>query len=250
MRAVVVDDEPIARRRLIRMLEAVGEVEIVGEADNGLEARETIDRLRPDVVFLDIRMPGLDGLSLAIQASGSLPPVVFTTAYDEYAVQAFEAEAVDYLLKPIEPDRLQRALDRVRRRTETAPPGDRLETVLQQLVERPPIPRVSARLGSTVRLFDARSIGRFSARRKYVAFTHQGEVFLTEESIQALEDRLSRWGFVRVHRSELVNLRHVVALHVTGSAATLELTGGPRVPVSRRRRAILRRALGLGDAQP
>jgi DNA-binding LytR/AlgR family response regulator len=109
VRALVVDDEPFARRRLIRMLAALGDVEVVGEAEDGVQALEQIGRLEPDVVFLDIRMPGLDGMSLAAAGRGMLPPVIFTTAYDEYAVRAFAAEALDYLLKPVEPERLREA---------------------------------------------------------------------------------------------------------------------------------------------
>lgn len=243
MKALIVDDEPLARRRLRRMLEGAG-VEVVGEAEDGLQARDRIHKLEPDVVFLDIRMPRLDGLSLAAEDRGRLPPVVFVTAYDEYAVRAFDAEAVDYLLKPVAPERLARALDRVGKLTRSDA-ADRLEAVLERLHgERLP-PRVSARAGATAFVFDAREIVRFSAIRKYVAFTHRGRDYLSEESLSALEERLARWSFMRVHRSELVNLARVVALHAEGTSATLELEGGVRVPVSRRRVTKLRRRLGL-----
>lgn len=242
MRALVVDDEPLARRRLIRMLEGIGGVEVVGEAGDGRDALDQIEKLAPDVVFLDIRMPGLDGLALA--ARHRLPPTVFITAYQEYAVQAFEAEAVDYLLKPIEPERLRVAVERARRRG----PGElagRLDAVVRCLSAPQNPPRISARSGSSLYLFDPREIERFRAEHKYVAFRHKGKPYLLEESITSLEQRLSSWGFFRPHRAELVNRRRVTALHVEGSAATIELSSGDRVPVSRRRLAEVRRTLGL-----
>jgi DNA-binding LytR/AlgR family response regulator len=228
------------------MLEAAG-VEVVGEAGDGLEAMQRIEALRPDVVFLDIRMPVLDGLSLAAADRVSMPPIVFTTAYDEYAVRAFDAEAVDYVLKPVEPERLQRALDKVEKLVRGAA-ADKLEAVLERLREDRLPPRVAARAGSSAFVFDAREILRFSATKKYVAFGHRGREYLTEESLSALEQRLAAWGFVRVHRGELVNLARVVALHLEGTSATLELVDGTRVGVSRRRLPELRRALRLsGD---
>ena len=115
MRVLVVDDEGVARRRLVRMLSRMDEVEVAGEAASGDEALQQIASLRPDVVLLDIRMPGMDGLELAGNLPQPAPHVIFTTAYQEYAVQAFERSAVDYLLKPVETDRLQAALDKVRR---------------------------------------------------------------------------------------------------------------------------------------
>lgn len=114
MRVLVVDDEPLARRRLIRLLGKIHETEVVGEAANGEEALARIREKDPDVVLLDIRMPGVDGLRL-VSENRDLPPIIFTTAYDEYAVQAFEANAVDYLLKPVQSARLEVALGKVRK---------------------------------------------------------------------------------------------------------------------------------------
>lgn len=243
MKALVVDDEPFARRRLIRLLETIDGIEVAGEAQDGHEALAMIERLAPDVVFLDIRMPGLDGLSLAAQHQ-HLPPIVFTTAYHEYAVAAFEAEAVDYLLKPIEPERLRSAVERLRRRSGSDLAG-RLEAVVRRLAEPTEPPRLGARSGSSVFLFDPRDITRFRAENKYVAFIHGGTRYLLEESIQSLESRLAPWGFVRPHRGELINSRFIVALHIEGTSAALQLRGGTRVAVSRRRLAAIRAALGV-----
>jgi two-component system LytT family response regulator len=246
MKALVVDDEPFARRRLRRLLEALGDVEVIGEAVDGRDALRKIKALGPEVVFLDIRMPGLDGLSLA--ASGEdLPPIVFTTAYHEYAVQAFDSEAVDYLLKPIEPERLRKAVERVRSHQRTDDLAHRLENVLKRIASTAAPPRIAARTGSTAYVFDPREIIRFRAESKYVVFRHHGKSYVLDDTISVLEQRLAPLGFLRPHRSELVNGRHVLALHAEGRTATLELTDGARIAVSRRRLAGVRQALGISE---
>ena len=161
MRVLVVDDEPLARARVIRLLADVEDVEVVGEAGDGVEAQERIETLAPDLVLLDIDMPELDGMSLAER--GDLPPVIFTTAYAEHAVRAFGVDAVDYLLKPIAKERLTEALDRVRR------------------LPVPPI-QLQARFGDTVRIVDARGVARFTAKDKYTAFEIDGEELYLDES--------------------------------------------------------------------
>ncbi|HZO11896.1 MAG TPA: response regulator transcription factor, partial [Polyangiaceae bacterium] len=202
----MVDDEPVARRRLCRMLAEIPDVVVVGEADNGLDALAEIDRTLPDAVLLDIRMPGLDGLAVA-KSRASLPPIIFTTAHDQHAVAAFEACAVDYLLKPVQRQRLERALARARlERGEHA----RVMKLLGELLDnqRGNEARVVAREGDTLRVFDASRIPRFYASDKYSVFCSEGREYLLEESLNNLEERLS--DFVRVHRGELVSLKHVV----------------------------------------
>lgn len=245
MRLLLVDDEPLARRRLARLLGRIPDAEVVGEAGNGEEALQRVQELQPDAILLDVRMPGLDGLSLARQHS-ELPPIVFVTAYDSHAVDAFEANAVDYLLKPVQLERLTQALDRVRKRRNPEP--EKLGALLQEILSRrnqAPEARVSARLGSTIRIFDAGAIARFRAEDRYTAFLHEGEEYLLDESLNALEERLAGSGFIRVHRSELINLRRVRALHLEDGALEVELTDGQRAGVSRRQAAELRRRLGL-----
>jgi DNA-binding LytR/AlgR family response regulator len=239
---LVVDDEPIARRRLVRMLGRLPGVEVAGEAADGEEALAKIEALAPDVVLLDIRMPGLDGLALARRGIG-MPPIVFVTAYAEFAVAAFAAEAVDYLLKPVEEARLAEALRRASRRG--AVDAARLAALLERLASRGEEPRVTARSHGSVRFFDARQVARIHADQKYTGFTLDGKTYLLDEALDSLEKRLASWGFVRVHRSELVNLHFVRALHRTVRGNVLELAGGERVPVSRRRAQALARRLGL-----
>jgi DNA-binding LytR/AlgR family response regulator len=255
MKILVVDDEPLARRRLIRKLRALADAEVVGEAADGNEAAEKITALAPDLVFLDIRMPGLDGMALARQlasAGEGGPAVIFTTAHSEHAVEAFELAAADYLLKPVETDRLRTAFDKVKKAMGPKAPADpsRLAALVEKLLraegnESPP--RVSARLGDVVHIFDAREIARFHAEEKYVVVRKGGEEYLLDESLQTLEQRLAPHGFLRVHRSDLVNLASVRALRLEGDGegAVLDLSDGQQSPVSRRMLAEVKIKLGL-----
>jgi DNA-binding LytR/AlgR family response regulator len=243
VRVLVVDDEPVARRRLIRMIDRIDGVELAGEACDGHDARDKIAELAPDVVLLDIHMPGLDGLTLAI-TTPNLPPVIFTTAYDQHAVDAFEVSAVDYLMKPIKQARLVKALAKVRQGG--ADPAS-IMTMLERLVDsdRKAAHRIVAREGDALRMFDARDIARFHAADKYAVFVSEGREVLLEESLHALEERLAPFDFIRVHRAELINLNHVVALRADGGGGLVELRDGQLARVSRRHLPALRRALRL-----
>jgi DNA-binding LytR/AlgR family response regulator len=243
MRVLVVDDEPIARRRLLRMLERIPGAEVAGEAEDGEEALEQIRRLAPDVLLLDIQMPGLDGLSLALAGGDRFPAVVFVTAHAEYAVGAFEANAVDYLLKPVDPERLEEALARVRTRRSVDPL--RIQGLAERLAATRPPPRLVAHRRGSRYFFDPLEIPRIRAEAKYSVFRSGESEYLLEESLSSLEERLDPCGFLRVHRSELVNLRFVTALHGTAGRIQLELKNGQRVSVARRRVAIVERRLGL-----
>jgi DNA-binding LytR/AlgR family response regulator len=243
MRALVVDDEPVARRRLVRMLERLDGVTVVGEAADGDSALVLALEAEPDVLLLDIRMPGETGLELASRLPKSVH-VIFVTAYEEYAVQAFDLAAVDYLLKPVEVGRLEAALEKVRR---LQVPQDRksLEALLRQVTRRDEPPRVTARNGETLRVFDPREIVRFHAEGGYTIFRHGGRSYLLNDAIAALEDTLRDWGFARVHRSELVNLSSVRALHREHESVVVELSDGQRVPVSRRYLPAFKKSLGI-----
>ncbi len=242
MRVLIVDDEPLARRRLARMLQRLPGVEVAGEAADGIEALECIRTLRPDCVLLDVRMPGLDGIALAT-SGGDLPPIVFTTAFDEYAVRAFETGAVDYLLKPVEAPRLEAALARVRQRALANPAH--LERLLNDVLRRDEPVRITARAGNVVRVFEAREIARFRASDRYTIFKHEEHEYVLDDSLAMLEARLPR--FVRVHRSELLNLDQVRALRFEDDGAVAVLADGQVAPVSRRALPDLKRRLGMTD---
>jgi two-component system LytT family response regulator len=240
---LVVDDEPLARSRLLRMLERIEGVASVGEAATGREALAKIAALAPDCVLLDVRMPGLSGLEVARATD---VPVVFTTAHDAHAVEAFEVAAVDYLLKPVRRERLERALDKVRGGARADPA--RLAALLERLAARGSAVsalRISARRGDAVHVFDPAEIARFSAAGGYTSFRRDGHEFLLDESLGQLEERLAPLGFLRVHRAELVRLDAVRSLRGEAGSTEVELSDGQRAPVSRRLVGELRRRLGL-----
>ena len=241
LRALVVDDEAPARRRLIRQLEALGGVEVVGEAEDGEEALTRARSLTPDVIFLDVRMPGLDGITLA-QRHVDLPAVVFCTAYDEFAVKAFEVNAVDYLLKPVRSERLAAALDKVR-----AKQGASQANVAKALEAVAPASatRVVSSARGTVRFFDARGLTRFWSSDKYTVFVADGEEHLIEEPLAMLEERLAAHGFLRVHRAELIRLDAVKSLRSDDGLHEVTLSDGQVAKVSRRSLGPVKTALGL-----
>jgi two-component system LytT family response regulator len=241
LRVLVVDDEAPARRRLARMLAAIDGVEVVGEAEDGVVARERIAILAPDLVLLDIHMPGLDGLTLA--ESAPLPAIVFVTAHAEHAVRAFELAAVDYLLKPVTADRLAVAVDRARGRHGT--PHEAIAAALPAARDAAIAPRIVAKDGTRTRLFELADVARLHAEDKYVVLVHEGREHLLDRSLTDLERALAPFGFLRVHRAELVNLAAVRALLVQDGVATLELEDGQHAPVSRRALPELRRRIGI-----
>jgi DNA-binding LytR/AlgR family response regulator len=239
VKVMVVDDEAPARRRLVRMLEQQDGIEVASEADSALAALAAIEHERPDLLLLDIEMPGLDGLALVARYA-HLPPVVFVTGHDEHAIRAFELDAVDYLLKPVRQERLSEAIDRTRRRTRSAVESFR---ALPEGAASLMTPRVMTLSRGTVRLFDAGAITRFGASHKYTVFIVEGEEHLTEEPLSALADRLRPHGFLRVHRAELVNRSAIRALHSSEGRHEIHLDDGQVVRVSRRQLAGLKKHL-------
>jgi two-component system LytT family response regulator len=228
MKALIIDDERLARLELRRLLAAHPEVEIAGEARSGTEALEMIADLAPDLIFLDIQMPGMTGFEL-LEALEDVPPVIFTTAYDQYAIQAFEVNALDYLLKPIAPERLAAALARVHPRAETA----RLEQVFVRDGERCWI----------VRLPD---IFLLESEGNYARLYFGSERPLIRRSLNALEAQLDPAVFFRADRKRIVNLKWIEKVDVGISGGLLvTLRGGRTVEMSRRQSARLREAMSL-----
>jgi len=240
VRVLVVDDEPPARRRLVRLLQAMPGVSVVAEAEDSEDALRKLAEHRVDVVLLDIRMPGLDGMSLAHQRA-DLPPIIFVTAHDEFAVDAFEVRALDYLLKPVRPERLAQALARVAAR----PPEPRAAEAPDKAGPIDAVPRVVSALRGELRFFDARQVSRFWSSDKYTAFLADGDEQLTEEPLSTLEARLRPLGFLRVHRGELVNLARIKAFRSQVGGHELLLDDGQIASVSRRSVADVKAALGL-----
>ncbi|MEO8704243.1 MAG: LytTR family DNA-binding domain-containing protein [Kofleriaceae bacterium] len=240
MRILVVDDEAPARRRIIRMLEELPDVEVVGEAADGFAALATLERTPADLLLLDVNMPGMDGLALVARYA-HLPPVVFVTAHDQHAIRAFELNAVDYLLKPVRPERLAAALERVAARSLPAQAAFRALSIDGHAS----VPRVVTHERGKVRLFDARMITRFWSLAKYTAFVVDGAEHLTEEPLSVLEERLAPHGFVRVHRAELIATAAIETLSTRIGSHEAHLRDGQIARVSRRFVAGLKKQLGL-----
>ena len=249
-RCLLVDDESPARDELRFLLSEVPGVVVVGEAATAEEAQALLDSIEYDVVFLDVRMPGMGGLELARALHGRprSPAVIFTTAYPEHAVTAFELEAVDYLVKPFDGERLHRALDRAlgHRPAEIRDvPGDTREAVTPATGREPTTARIPVHKGDRVILVDERQVLFAHARRGYAELRTADTTLLASFTLQDLERRLSR-DFCRTHRSYLVNLRHVrEVLPSVGGALELVMADRSRVPVSRRQAADVRRRLGM-----
>ena len=255
IRTLLVDDEELARATLKRALLAAPEFdgfEIVGEAANGVEALEAVEEYRPDLIFLDIEMPGFGGFEV-IQQLSNVPAIVFVTAYDEYAVRAFEANALDYLLKPVQPERLQRALGRIRQRFTTSAAersreqDARLAEVIALAANRSgPLKRLAARRGKRIAIVPLREIVRIEIEDKLVFACTAKERLLIEKSIGELEELLQPSGFLRISRGELVNLEMVreLAPYFSGTWR-VKLANGEERDVSRERAKQLKEAMGV-----
>jgi len=212
LRTLIVDDEPVARRVLREELEGVSGVNVIAEADNGPLAVELIERHRPDLVLLDLQMPGMSGLEVvrAIRHGAHLPAIVIVTAYDEYALEAFEAGAIDYLLKPAGQERLAQAVDRARRLTshETVEKVARLQEIPEQ--SRPPQPRrIVGKAGEEYFILSADEILAFQADGDLVWIIAGKRKYLATQTLRVLEQRLQNTSFRRIHRNALVNVNHV-----------------------------------------
>ena len=232
LRIVIVDDEPLART-VVREFAERQNVEVVAECANGFEAVKAVSELSPDLMFLDVQMPKLDGFEV-LELLGRSVPVVFTTAYDQYALRAFEVHAIDYLLKPFSEERFAEALTRARGRL-----ASREDIPLDELVNeaRPrtgPLERVLIRDGSHVHVLPVDKIDFVEAQDDYVCFKCEGKDYLKDQTMGALEAQLDPARFVRIHRSYLLNIERIarVELYAKDSRVAI-LRDGRRLPVSR-----------------
>jgi two-component system LytT family response regulator len=242
MRALVVDDERRARQRLTRLLAAMPGVEVVGEAPHGLAALEAIPRVQPDAVFLDVQMPGLSGFEvLDTLPESQRPLVVFVTAHDEYALRAFDVSAVDFLVKPVMPDRLARALVRLRDRHAQ----QRMTDLVAHLRQSRPLERIVGKHRHEFHVIPVEAVEAFVAEQELVfAITSAGR-FLVEKTLRELEAALDVHRFVRVHRSAIVNLTMLTVVQpIARGGATVRLRGGHAIEISRRYAQPLRDKLG------
>lgn len=244
LRVVVADDEEIARRRLKRLLAELSDVVVVGECKDGQEVLQRVAKGDVDVLLLDIQMPGLTGLeAMALLPAGG-PYVIFCTAYAEHAVKAFDVGAVDYLLKPFETERLEKALARARSREAVA----RFHAEARLHRDGPSRLALPTRHG--VVLLDPKEISHAVLEGELVSLHADGAVYLTDDSLQSLEARLTSGSFERVHRKALLNLDHVARLEPSPSGGYVARTRrGETVDVSRQAARALRKRFGLRKAE-
>lgn len=246
IRTVIVDDEELARQVLRELITAHPELEIIAECANGFEAVKAVTELKPDLVFLDIQMPKLDGFEV-LELVGSEMAVVFATAYDEYALKAFEVHAVDYLLKPFGSDRFERALQSVRQRIGGTPaPAASHVTEIARDARGPGqfLDRIVVRDGTRVHIIPVAKLDYAEAQDDYVALCSEGRKHLKQQTIASLEASLDPKQFLRIHRSYIVNLERVAKIEPYGKDSKVAvLNNDARLPVSRagydRLRAVL-----------
>jgi two-component system, LytTR family, response regulator len=252
MRALVVDDEPMARERVLSLLQHEDDVEVVGECSDGEQAIAAIQHHTPDLVFLDVQMPGIDGFGV-IQAIGAerMPIVVFITAYDEYALKAFEVHAADYLLKPFGRDRFQETLKHARESLERRRAGDlgrRLLALVNDIKpETPKLDRLVVKSGGRVFFLRTEDIDWIEAAGNYVRLHLTDESHLFRETMNRMEARLDSRKFARIHRSRIVNTERIKELQPWFNGEyVVVLRNGTRLPLSRGYRDKLQEQLGKG----
>jgi two-component system, LytTR family, response regulator len=254
VRVLIVDDEPLARQRLEDLLRATSGVEILGFADDGEAAIGAIRSLAPDLVFLDVQMPGKTGLDVVREIGPKrMPATVFVTAYDRYALQAFDAAALDYLVKPFDDERFEQALERARRLIDLQEVG-KLSAQLMTVLGGAPAPkpayleRIAVEMRGQVRVVPVGEIDYVTASGQY-AEVHAGEkTYVIRERMQTLEERLDPSVFFRVHRSAIVRLDRIeTLLRDAGGDYAVRLRNGTQLSVSRGRIEALEKWIGLSQ---
>lgn len=251
LRVVIADDEPRARQFLEKLLGEHEPLEVVGAARGGAEALQMIAKLRPDVAFLDIHMPDLSGLEVARHLKGEdAPVIVFVTAYDQHAIEAFELAALDYVLKPIRRERLTETVQRVVREAQQgARRSGNAAAVREALSSEPmkegsaPLMRLPVRHRREVKLLDLADVPLVFSRDRLVLARSEGKEYLVDYTLQELETRLPEGRFVRVHRGALVNVNAIESYGAEDGVLVLRLKDGTRVEASERRAAEVRRRL-------
>jgi len=241
MKALIVDDERLARKELTNLLQEYQEIEIVGEAVNAEDAEEKIKSLKPDLLFLDIQMPGKTGFEL-LESLDTVPEVVFTTAYDEYALKAFDFNALDYLLKPIEPDRLKEAVTKIiNRKAKEAPAVAELPDQKLGLQDR-----VFVKDGDKCWFVKLENIRLFESDGNYIKIYFENFKPMIHKSLNALDEKLDDRSFFRASRKHIINLTWVESIESWFNGGLMVvLKGGDKVEVSRRQAARFKEMMSL-----
>jgi two-component system LytT family response regulator len=250
MRAIIVDDEDLARQLLAEYLRETDGVEVVAECANGFEAVKAISESKPDIVFLDVQMPKLDGFEVLELIDPAGIAVIFVTAYDQYAMRAFDANAVDYLLKPFSLDRLRKTLERVRLRlgnpggvSPSGPSPAELAAAARPPEQR--LTRIVVKDGTKVQIIPLAKLDYVEAQDDYIALHSEKKNYLKQQTISALEAQLDPNRFVRIHRSYIVNVERIARIEpYTKDSRVAVLYDGTQLPVSRSGNARLQTLLG------
>ncbi|HEV7238527.1 MAG TPA: LytTR family DNA-binding domain-containing protein [Thermoanaerobaculia bacterium] len=235
LRVLIVDDEVLARQRIEDLLAKEENVVVAGTASDGASAIEMIRELRPDLVFIDVQMPGRSGVEVVNELGAEMPATVFVTAYDQHAVKAFELEAVDYLVKPFDDERFEQAFRRARRAAELRAParGDYVD-------------RIAVELRGQIRAISVDRIEYITASGPYAELHVEGKTFAVRERMQALEEKLDPERFFRIHRSAIVRIDRIdVFLRHAGGDYGVRLKNGVELSVSRNKREELEARLGI-----
>ena len=246
LRAVIVEDEKPARELVKAFLKNHENIELIGECDNGFDGVKAINEMKPDIVFLDIQMPKLSGFEM-IELLDEVPEVIFTTAFDQYALKAFELSAVDYLMKPFSKQRFSEAIEKVFQRLSLKKDKPKVKEFANQIKEDvEEIERIFVKTGSKIDVVPVPEIVRIESEDDYVEiFTPKGK-FLKKETMNYLEKVLPKDTFVRVHRSSIINLNHIHKIEKYGKDSSMViLMDGSRVNVSKSRIKDLRQQLGF-----
>ncbi len=256
LKVFLVDDEPLALKRLSRLLNETGKVEIIGQTNEPLEALKIVPKLKADAMFLDIQMPELTGFEL-LQKLETYPPIIFTTAFDEFALKAFEVYSIDYLLKPIETERLEMALEKLKKLVSKSPTDStaNIEKLLESFAQtqniktNDSIERIASRIGGKVQILDVSKITHFFAQDKLTfAKTIDGKEFPVDLSLNKLEEKLEKRTFLRVHRSSIVNLNFIEEVHGWFSGKVLirlKDIAKTEIVVARNRVKVVKEILGM-----
>ncbi|HTL97504.1 MAG TPA: response regulator [Holophagaceae bacterium] len=232
-RALIVDDEELARAVVREHLAAHADIEILGEAANGFEAVKMASELKPDLVLLDVQMPKLDGFEVLALLEGE-PAVIFVTAFDQHALRAFDAHAVDYLLKPFSKERFDAALDKARRAAGTKPAADLAPNLQTAAREGKPLDRIVVKDGPKVSIVPLDKLDFVQAQDDYVLLKTEGRELLKQQTLSSLESQLNPDRFIRIHRSYILNLERLVRLEQDSKEHwEAVLRDGARLPVSK-----------------
>jgi two-component system LytT family response regulator len=246
VRALVVDDETLARQLMLEHLGKIPDLEVIGQASNGFEAVKLAEELNPDVMFLDIQMPKLSGFEVLELLGDRVPAVVFCTAFDEFALRAFEVHAVDYLLKPVEPARLTAAVERVAERLAKHTPPPPAQALSASA--RPPgkmLERVLIRHEGRVHVLPVERLDFVEAQDDYLEFVSGGKRYRKQQTMTDLESQLDPTRFVRIHRSFIMNIERLARIDLYGKDSWLAiLSDGSKLPMSRTGHAKLKELIG------